>query len=67
MKDFQIKGDEIKLGPRIGKGSYGEVYRAEWRGITVAVKKLPISLLQDQSFLKDFNQEASIMRYILYF
>ena len=23
---------------RVGKGSYGTVYRAEWRGLTVAVK-----------------------------
>ena len=31
-----LDGAEIALGSRIGKGSYGEVYKAEWRGITVA-------------------------------
>jgi serine/threonine protein kinase len=58
---FQIRGTEIKLGPRIGKGSYGEVYKAEWRGITVAIKKLPVVLLENKEFLRDFNKEASIM------
>ena len=42
--------------------SYGEVFRAEWRGITVAIKRLPISLLEDKAFLKDFNKEALLMR-----
>lgn len=58
---FQIKGTEISLGPRIGKGSYGEVYRARWRGIDVAVKKLPYYLIENKEFMRDFNQEASIM------
>jgi len=62
---FKINGKEIKLGPRIGKGSYGDVYRAEWRGIFVAVKKLPLHLLEDQQFLKDFNREALLMRYFV--
>ena len=31
-----LDGTEIVLGSRVGKGSYGEVFKAEWRGITVA-------------------------------
>jgi hypothetical protein len=31
-----LDGAEIDLGMRIGKGSYGEVFKAEWRGISVA-------------------------------
>lgn len=58
---FRISGSEIVLGPVIGKGSYGEVYRADWRGILVAVKKLPASLLEDKKLLRDFYQEATIM------
>ena len=27
---------------RVGKGSYGTVYRAEWRGLTVAVKVIEL-------------------------
>jgi len=58
---FTISGKEIQLGNRIGKGSYGEVYHAKWRGIDVAVKKLPFHLLENKEFRKDFNQEAMIM------
>lgn len=46
--------------------SYGDVFKAEWRGIIVAVKKLPISLLNDPAFLKDFKSEVFIMRYFIY-
>jgi serine/threonine protein kinase len=58
---FTIQGEELQLGPRIGKGAYGEVFRAKWRGIDVAVKKMPCSLLQNKEFLNDFQQEAKIM------
>jgi hypothetical protein len=37
----QIDVDEIQLSERIGKGTYGEVYRGVWRGTVVAVKKVP--------------------------
>jgi hypothetical protein len=30
-KDFNIRFDELKMGKLIGKGSQGEVYKAEWR------------------------------------
>ncbi len=30
---------EIELGPRIGIGSFGEVYRGAWRHTDVAVKR----------------------------
>jgi len=60
-QSFPISGKEIVLGPRIGKGSYGEVYRAKWRGIDVAVKKMPFSLLQNKEFLADFQKEAYLM------
>lgn len=72
---FFIQGNELRLGPRIGKGrfafslsaidiscSYGDVYQAQWRKITVAVKKLPLEALKNKDFLRDFNQEALIMR-----
>ena len=30
--------EDVQLGPLLGKGSYGRVYRAMWSGIPVAVK-----------------------------
>lgn len=31
-------GQQIRLGQRIGKGRYGDVYLGEWGGTSVAVK-----------------------------
>jgi len=57
----QITIDEVRLGVRIGKGNFGEVYKAYWRGAEIAVKKLPAHNMTDQ-FLKDFHKEVSLMR-----
>lgn len=32
--------DDVKMGPLLGKGAYGRVYRATWKGSLVAVKVL---------------------------
>ena len=39
IDEWEMCADEIVLGPRIGIGSYGEVYRAQWRQTDVAVKR----------------------------
>ncbi len=33
--------EDVQLGPLLGKGSYGRVYRAMWNGAPVAVKARP--------------------------
>ncbi|KAK2964748.1 putative serine/threonine protein kinase [Blattamonas nauphoetae] len=38
--DWQIPPEQIKLGQLIGRGASGEVFKAEWMGITVAVKRI---------------------------
>ena len=37
--EWEIEADEITLGPRIGIGSFGEVFRGTWRHTDVAVKR----------------------------
>lgn len=37
--EWEIDAEELELGPRIGIGSFGEVYRGTWRHTDVAVKK----------------------------
>ncbi|XP_062228548.1 probable serine/threonine-protein kinase SIS8 isoform X3 [Phragmites australis] len=39
IAEFEILWEEITLGDRVGLGSFGEVYRGEWHGTEVAVKK----------------------------
>ncbi|GKV27426.1 hypothetical protein SLEP1_g36599 [Rubroshorea leprosula] len=37
--DFEIAWEDLLIGERIGLGSYGEVYHADWNDTEVAVKK----------------------------
>ena len=38
--EWELSPEELLLGPRIGVGSFGEVYRRSWRHTDVAVKRL---------------------------
>lgn len=59
--ECEIVWEDLVLGERIGLGSYGEVYHADWNGTEVAVKKF-----LDQDFsgaaLDEFKREVRIMR-----
>ncbi|KAL5208249.1 hypothetical protein ABZP36_032684 [Zizania latifolia] len=61
VAEFEIQWEEIAIGERIGLGSFGEVYRGEWHGTEVAVKKF---LQQDFSSdaLEEFRTEVRIMK-----
>ncbi|KAJ4767801.1 protein kinase family protein [Rhynchospora pubera] len=61
VSECEILWEDLVIGERIGLGSYGEVYRADWSGKEVAVKKF-----LDQEFygdaLDEFRSEVRIMR-----
>nr|CAB3467591.1 unnamed protein product [Digitaria exilis] len=61
VAEFEIQWEDLTLGERVGLGSFGEVYRGEWHGTEVAVKKF---LQQDISSdaLEEFRTEVGIMR-----
>ncbi|CAN4088796.1 unnamed protein product [Withania somnifera] len=61
VADCEIPFGEITLGERIGLGSYGEVYRGEWHGTEVAVKKFLDQDLTGES-LEEFKSEVMIMK-----
>ncbi|RWR82765.1 Protein kinase domain-containing protein [Cinnamomum micranthum f. kanehirae] len=60
IAEWEIPWENLQIGERIGLGSYGEVYRADWHGTEVAVKKF-----LDQDFsgdaLEQFRSEIKIM------
>jgi len=60
-QDWEIPYDDLKIGPKIGAGGFGIVYKGEWRGAVVAIKKLKQQQLT-QSQLAEFRHEASIMK-----
>lgn len=60
VAEWEIPWEDLQIGERIGIGSYGEVYRAEWNGTEVAAKKF---MNQDISgdALAQFKCEVEIM------
>ncbi|XP_059453116.1 probable serine/threonine-protein kinase SIS8 isoform X2 [Corylus avellana] len=59
--ELEIQWEEITLGERIGLGSYGEVYRGDWHGTEVAVKKFLNQDISGES-LEEFKSEVRIMK-----
>ena len=57
---WQIKGNEISRMELIGAGGYGEVYRATYRDMIVAMKIL--RLPTDESILWEFEREIKFMQ-----
>eukprot|EP01130_Rhizamoeba_saxonica_P009384 TRINITY_DN3809_c0_g2_i1.p1 TRINITY_DN3809_c0_g2~~TRINITY_DN3809_c0_g2_i1.p1 ORF type:complete len:714 (-),score=128.78 TRINITY_DN3809_c0_g2_i1:124-2265(-) len=51
---------EIKLKERIGRGGFGDVYKAYWRGTIVAVKKVSAKNVKDD-LIAELYTEANIM------
>jgi len=60
-QEFGIKFHELKFGKMLGKGSQGEVFKATWRGSTVAVKKVDTRKVAPE-IIEEFCSEAHIMR-----
>lgn len=57
-----INPDEVQLGPRIGGGSFGTTYVAEWRGAKVAVKSTgtPETAADALNFLREIDAFACL-------
>ena len=60
-RDYGVAYAEIQFGKILGKGSQGEVFLANWRGIAVAVKKVNTSIVPPE-IIDEFCAEADIMR-----
>lgn len=58
--DWEIPADEMKLGHRIGSGSFGTVYRGLWHG-PVAIKKLNVKD-PTPAQLQAFKNEVAVLR-----
>ncbi|KAH8491879.1 hypothetical protein H0E87_021465 [Populus deltoides] len=61
VAECEIPWEEMTLGERIGLGSYGEVYRGDWHGTEVAVKRFLDQDITGES-LAEFRSEVRIMK-----
>ncbi|KAK7353017.1 hypothetical protein VNO80_18449 [Phaseolus coccineus] len=61
MDWLEISWEDLRIKERVGAGSFGTVYRAEWHGSDVAVKVLTVQDFRDDQ-LKEFLREVAIMK-----
>lgn len=59
-EDWNIDASEILLGPRIGTGSFGTVYKAHWHG-PIAVKTLNVKT-PTPAQLQAFKNEVAMLK-----
>ena len=55
-----IDFSELKLGKKIGAGTFGEVYKAKWKGSDVAVKKF-FKQQANEQILLELRKESVLM------
>lgn len=60
IEDWEIPADEILVGPRVGSGSFGTVYKAQWHG-PVAVKTLNVKIPTTAQY-QAFKNEVAVLR-----
>ena len=60
-KNEDISLNDVKIFERIGKGTFADVYRAQWCGTTIALKKIPIQSLKGAA-KKDVQREVDMMK-----
>ncbi|CAI0391019.1 unnamed protein product [Linum tenue] len=61
--DWEIDPSELDFSnsSMIGKGSFGEILKAYWRGTPVAVKRILPSLSDDRLVIQDFRHEVNLL------
>lgn len=61
--DWEIDPSELDFSnfTPIGKGSFGEILKAKWRGTPVAVKRILPALSDDKMVVQDFRNEVELL------
>ncbi|XP_047321664.1 integrin-linked protein kinase 1-like [Impatiens glandulifera] len=61
--DWEIDPSELdfSLAHVIGKGSFGEIVKASWRGTPVAIKRILPNLSDDKLVIQDFRHEVNLL------
>lgn len=59
--EWEIDPKKLTFFDRVGSGSFGEVTRASWMGIQVAVKRIRVRDPVDPAIVRDFQSELDIL------
>ncbi|KAL6562496.1 hypothetical protein OROGR_003503 [Orobanche gracilis] len=61
--DWEIDPHELDFSSstHIGKGSFGEILKACWRGTPVAIKRILPNLSDDKLVIQDFRHEVNLL------
>lgn len=59
--NFEVAPYEVQFGPQIGSGGFGVVFKAKFRGETVAVKKIHAHALSNASSVGEFQSEVAVL------
>ena len=57
---YEIAFESLQLGRLVGEGGFGRVFKARWRGSTVAVKMLSVRSLS-LDVVADFRSEVAVL------
>jgi len=58
---LEVSSEDVALERQIGRGQFGDVYRAQWRGTAVACKVVRKAQLDDPVVLQDFKTEQALL------
>ena len=60
-KDWVINFSSLQVGDMIGRGASGQVYRGDYSGEDVAIKRILVSQWDRDAFMPSFRREAAIL------
>ncbi|KAG7343179.1 serine/threonine protein kinase [Nitzschia inconspicua] len=60
MANLEVKFDELVMVDRIGKGSFGEIYKCRWRGTLVAAKCIRTAKVQKEWAIKQALDQLEV-------
>jgi serine/threonine protein kinase len=60
-KDWVIHFSSLQVGDMIGRGASGQVYRGDYSGEDVAIKRIVVSQWDRDAFMPSFRREAAIL------
>ncbi len=59
--EFVVNPKKLRMGDKIGEGSFGVVYKGEYKREVVAIKKMSKKMLASANALEEFSNEVYVM------